>query len=297
MHARRLAELTGHELAAEALEDLANRLVAGAAEARARWPEVGSHEAAFVDALVPRVEGEDDVVDAIARFALPDIYLVAAVLAGDRGALAAFERLVRAETTRAVARLGDATTAEDVVQELLVKLLVPSGARPAKLAAFGGHGALHAWIRVAAVRTAISLGRRRQESPIEDDALAAIADDSDDQALAFLKASYRAEFKQAFEATLAEMPRRSRTLLRLQIIDHLTIEEIGAFYQISRATAARWLAHARTALVAGTQTRVVAALSITPAELSELMRLVASSLYSTLPRLLRRTETSAITAS
>lgn len=177
------------------------------------------------------------------------------------------------------------------MQELLLKLLVPSDARPAKLAAFGGHGTLNAWIRVTAIRTAISLGRRRHESPLEDDALAAIADDTDDQALAFLKASYRAEFKRAFESTLAEMPRRSRTLLRLQIIDHLTIGEVGAFFQVSRATAARWLAEARSALVAGTRTRLVTSLTITPAELSELMRLVASSLYSTLPRLLRRTET------
>ena len=49
------------------------------------------------------------------------------------------------------------------------------------------------------------------------------------------------------------MPRRARTLLRLQIIDHLTLEEIGAFYQISRATVARHLADARALLVTGTQ--------------------------------------------
>jgi len=99
----------------------------------------------------------------------------------------------------------------------------------------------------------------------------------------------------SFEATLAEMPRRARTLLRLQIIDHLTLEEIGAFYQISRATVARHLADARALLVTGTQGRLVATLSISSEELGELMRLVASSLYSTLPRLLTRTETPGIT--
>ena len=268
---------------------------AGIAQAAARYPGVVAPalEQPFAEAVAARVEGEPDVAEAVGRLALPDIYLVTAVLAGNRAAVHAFEKLVRDETTRAVARLGkNAPAAEDVVQELLFKLLVrQDDQQTAKLSAFGGHGALHAWIRVAAVRTAISLTRRKQENLVDDEALAAVADDTDDQALAFLKSSYRAEFKRAFEATLADMPRRARTLLRLQIIDHLTLEEIGAFYQVSRATAARWLADARTSLVAGTQQRLVASLSISSTELSELMKLVASSLYSTLPRLLRHTQT------
>lgn len=261
-----------------------------AREAQARYPGVTVDAAAFTAAIVARVEGEPDLADAAAKLALPDVYLVTAVLAGQRVAIATFEKLVRDETTRAVTRLGkNAPAAEDVVQELLFKLLVPQNDQPAKLAAFGGHGALHAWLRVAAVRAAISLTRRKQENLVDDDALAAVADDTDDQALAFLKTSYREQFKRAFEQTLAEMPRRARTLLRLQIIDHLTLEEIGAFYQVSRATAARWLADARQLLVGGTQQRLVASLSISATELAELMKLVASSLYSTLPRLLRHT--------
>lgn len=265
-------------------------LAPAVAEAHARWvglPDLGDR---FGEAVASRVEGEPDQNAAIAQLALPDLYLVTACLEQHRGALAAFERLVREETTRAVAKLGGTPArADDVVQDLLLKLLVSEDGRPAKLAAFGGHGALHAWVRVAAVRTAISLGRRKQELTVEDEALAAIADEGDDQALAFLKSHYRAEFKTAFAAAFAELPRRSRTVLRLQVIDQLTIEEVGAFYQVSRATAARHLADARAELVAGTQKRLAATLGISNDELGELMRLVASSLYSTLPRLLRNT--------
>ncbi len=267
---------------------------AAIAQAGTRYPGVVSAvlDGPFAEAVAARVEGEADVADAASKLALPDVYLVTAVLAGHRNAVHAFEKLVREETTRAVQRLGkNAPAAEDVIQELLFKLLVRQGDQTtAKLAAFGGHGALHAWIRVAAVRAAISLTRKKHESLVDDEALAAVADDTDDQALAFLKSSYREQFKKAFEATLAEMPRRARTLLRLQIIDHLTLEEIGAFYQVSRATAARWLADARVSLVKGTQQRLVASLSISSTELSELMKLVACTLYSTLPRLLRGTQ-------
>jgi RNA polymerase sigma-70 factor (ECF subfamily) len=270
--------------------EVSDLVTAAMAEARRRWPDLAGdsqHLEDFRALVAQRIEGEPDASAAAAALALPDLYLVCVCLRGERAGLVAFERLVRDETTRAVAKLGaHAAAPEDVIQELLVKLLVPEAGRPAKLAAFGGHGALHAWIRVAAVRTAISMSRRRQELAIEDEALAAIADESDDQALAFLKSSYRAEFKRAFAEAFAELPRRARTLLRLQVIDQLTLEEIGAFYQVSRATTARHLAEARNQLVTGTQTRLAATLKITETELGELMKLVASSLYSTLPRLL-----------
>ncbi len=121
--------------------------------------------------------------------------------------------------------------------------------------------------------------------------LAAIADDGDDPAFAFLKSSYRDEFKRVFKAAFAGLDRRQRTLLRLQVIDQLTLEEIGAFYRVSRATTARWLADARGSLVNATQQGLAEALGLSDRELAELMRLVASSLYSTLPRLLRETRT------
>ena len=273
------------------IKELEGSLVAAMAEAKGRWPGLPELVDPFREAIFSRIDGEADLSAALAALALPDLYLVTACLAGDRAALVAFERLVRDETTRAVAKLGkNAAAPEDVIQELLLKLLVPIGDKPAKLTAFGGHGALHAWIRVAAVRTAISLVRRKQELAIEDDAIAAIADESDDQALAFLKSSYRAQFKTAFAAAFGELPKRQRTLLRLQVIDQLTFEEIAAFYAVSRATAARHLAEARAELVKGTQHRLAVTLGISATELGELMRLVASSLYSTLPRLLRATK-------
>ena len=156
------------------MTEVEDQLAAAIAEARRRWPELPDASPDFAAAVAQRIEGEPDAATAVAQLALPDLYLVTLCLAGERTGLAAFERLVRDETTRAVAKLGAAApAAEDVVQELLVKLLVAEAGRPAKLAAFGGHGALHAWLRVAAVRTAISLGRRRQEVAVEDETLAA----------------------------------------------------------------------------------------------------------------------------
>jgi len=285
--ARQLADRSGRELGAAALAALATLLDAALAEARARWPAVEVRDDHFLAALASRIADEDDVLAAVGALALADVHLVAACLAGDVAAIAAVNAAARAEAERAIAKLGAiAVGADDVLQELLLKLVV--GPTP-KLAGYAGHGPLAAWLRIAAIRTAISLGRNRQATPVDDDALAAIADDADDQALAFLKSSYRAEFKRAFATALAALPKRSRTLLRLQINDQLTIEEIGAFYSVSRATAARWLADARTELVARTRSELAAVLELPADELGQLMRLVASNLYATLPNLLRRT--------
>jgi RNA polymerase sigma-70 factor, ECF subfamily len=108
-----------------------------------------------------------------------------------------------------------------------------------------------------------------------------------------VKSGYRVEFKRAFAGGFAELAPRARTLLRLQIIDQLALEDIAKFYRVSRATVARWLAAARADLVAGTRRRLIEALAIGEDELTELMRLASTTLYSTLPRLLRDTATAA----
>ncbi|MDC0715627.1 sigma-70 family RNA polymerase sigma factor [Nannocystis bainbridge] len=288
MHALalQLAARTGHTLAATDVAELAAQLEAATAATRAKWPELAIRDEHWSSALAPRLDGEPDLVAAFAELAASDVYLVGACLAGDKPALAILERMTRATATHVVARLGGRFSVEDLVQELLMKLVVGESR---KLAGYGGRGALAAWLRICAVRTAISLGRKRQELAVEDETLEAIADEGDDQALAFLKASYRDAFKRAFAAALADLSKRGRTLLRLQIHDQLTLEEIGAFYRVSRATAARWLAEARGDLVKRTRTRLMTSLGLPAEELGQLMRLVASNLYGTLPGLLRQT--------
>jgi RNA polymerase sigma-70 factor (ECF subfamily) len=59
---------------------------------------------------------------------------------------------------------------------------------------------------------------------------------------------------------------------------------------VSRSTVARWLADARTDLVTRTRAELTTALGLPNEELTQLMRLVASNLYGTLPKLLRQTQ-------
>jgi RNA polymerase sigma-70 factor (ECF subfamily) len=60
-----------------------------------------------------------------------------------------------------------------------------------------------------------------------------------------LRRRHSADFKAAFETALAELTPEQRNILRLSVVDQLSIDEIGVLFGVHRATAARQLARAR----------------------------------------------------
>jgi RNA polymerase sigma-70 factor (ECF subfamily) len=101
-----------------------------------------------------------------------------------------------------------------------------------------------------------------------------------------LKQKYREAFRQSFVEAVAALPPRERNLLRQNVIDGLSIDDLGKLYGAHRATAARWLAEARKELLAGTRVRLVERVGIPEDECDSIMRLVHSQLDVTLRRLL-----------
>jgi RNA polymerase sigma-70 factor (ECF subfamily) len=53
----------------------------------------------------------------------------------------------------------------------------------------------------------------------------------------YLKERHRADFLQAF----AELTRQERNLLRLHLLEGLTLEQLGGHHRVHRTTVARWL--------------------------------------------------------
>src|SRR5581483_4498624 len=98
-----------------------------------------------------------------------DLYLACACARGVPAALAALDRAVLLRVPAFICRVStDAAFADEVRQQLRERLLVaPPGGAP-KIAEYGGAGALHAWVRVAALRTALNLRRNRDDQPAED---------------------------------------------------------------------------------------------------------------------------------
>jgi RNA polymerase sigma-70 factor (ECF subfamily) len=250
-------------------------------QGREAWPHLPIQEPALREFLQRR---EPFDIDCAA-----DLALACAITLGLRDApnafIATYDSHVRAIIARAISN--DALR-EEARQALYAHLLVPADGRPPRIDGYLGHGSLLAFVRVAAVRIALRLVEKEpaQDATAEETwSTTAIAPDTDPELL-YLKVLYRAEFGESFRAALASLPKRERTLLRYQIVDGLSIDKVAAIYNIHRATAARHLADARSALVEATHRELAARLRMQPDELGSIMRLIASQIDISVRRLL-----------
>jgi len=108
----------------------------------------------------------------------------------------------------------------------------------------------------------------------------------DDPELSILRAQYRDAVDAALRAALAGLNARARALLRYQLIDGWSIDQVGKLYGVHRATAARWLADARAALGDAIRSELAARLRIAASEVDSIVRLVQSRVDMSLDRLL-----------
>jgi RNA polymerase sigma-70 factor (ECF subfamily) len=214
-----------------------------------------------------------------------DLYLACACLAGDRQALRTLDERYLSLVPQFVARIeSDGAGQAEIQQELRDRLLVERPDRVAKLNDYVGRGRLPSWLRVVATR--IALDRRRAEKPTVD-VSAAEALPSGDPEIGYLEHKYKEPFQAAFQTALSELEGRDRTVLRMHLVDELSIDRIGQVYDVHRATAARWLARARDNLFQLTRAHLKSELGVSQDEFASLVRLVRSQLDLSVCRLLK----------
>lgn len=207
----------------------------------------------------------------------PELALAVAASRGQPAAIAMLEREHRAAIETVCRRFaGPSQSVDDLRQVLREALLV--GERP-RLVEYAGRGRLDGWIRIAAVRIFIDLGRRKdrpREAPSEDGPLA--LPDPQDLSLEIVKAEYRGAVKRAMLDAAGGLELPARHLLHQHFVAGLSIDQLGAALGIHRATAARRIERARTDLVATTRELLANRLQLSPEELDEVMGLVMSRL-------------------
>jgi RNA polymerase sigma-70 factor, ECF subfamily len=216
------------------------------------------------------------VADQLAAWCLDDVYLVAAAVAGDAAAI----RAIEAEIIPIIdlALIGwEVAVVDETRQQLRAALLVDHAGRGPLLAQYSGRGALRRWIRVVATREAGKIrARDRAATPVDDDALFDAVMPPGDPVVSAVKRDAAAAFRAAFLATLGELERRDRTVLRLHLLDGLTIDEIAPMYAVHRATVARWIGGARQLVLDRTRRRLMRDLRLDAGEVDSLIRLVQS---------------------
>jgi RNA polymerase sigma-70 factor (ECF subfamily) len=256
------------------------------ADAHAAHPTLALDDDLFIE-RVARVwpTGEAGLPDLRAA----ELYLTAAAAAGDQAAVELIDTRDFVDARNAVERmnLGQAR-ADDALQTFRRKLFVSDGADAPKIVEYGGRGDLRGWLRVGAVREALKIVRSEKREVAMDDAR--LLDDAPgaarDPELEQMKALYQPAFKRCFAEALASLPAREKNLLRQQVLDGLSIDDLAALYKVHRATCARWLESARRQLFDETRRRLVEDVGIAENECDSIIRLVQSQLHLTLRRVL-----------
>lgn len=254
---------------------------------RAAWPMLDLAAETFIPYLAERTAAAD--VEAIQALHLADLYLCCGCALADPRALREFEGRLLPEAAIALVRAGIPPEQRDeVLQQVRVRLFVPDKQGKLHILGYSGRGALISWLRVAAVRIALNLRKSQQRyvpmAPLDE--LVQVLPGSAEPEFQFLKTAYRLPCREALRAAVATLPDLERTLLYLQYIDRRNIDEIGVVCRISRATAARWLARARTQLLRETCRQLATRLKMTDAEAASLLRDVQSQLLSSLHNVL-----------
>ena len=251
-------------------------------EAKRAWPDLDVPEDRFFEAL-ERAAPEGKVAD---------LYLAVGCLAGRRRALEVLERQILPQVRGSVERVcGSDLSADDALQATREKLLIGGPDRIPKLAQYMGEGQLVGWIRVAAVRDALALRRAKnaKRKNLGDDARLLPSTPANAH-LALLRQTHAAAFKAAVEEGIKKLSVEQRNLLRMNMLDGLTIDQLAPLFRIHRATAARRLAQARESILEHTRTTLGAKLGLSDTELGSLCNDLASQLHLSLSRVLDAAE-------
>lgn len=220
-----------------------------------------------------------------------DLYLTCACAQGLPQALAAFESAYLSQVPMFVGHINRSPDFVDEVRQILrVNLLVGRDGATPRIAEYAGRGALHAWLRISAVRVALRLSRKRVVDGQDGEGkegVDALIEPTLGPELAHIKARYQAEFKSALQEALAGLTDQQRNLLRLQLHAGLTGDQIAALYKVTRSTVTRWLSAARSDVLSATQRLLQERLKLSPQEFQSLAGVVVSQLNLSLSRLLR----------
>jgi RNA polymerase sigma-70 factor (ECF subfamily) len=263
---------------------------------REAWPgvELGIQE--FCDYLTARLpEGEPSFAKAsedwLDGLHTDDLFLTCACIRGDDVAQRAFLSACLPVVRAAMSRIDPSGSLDDeVLQGLLGKLLIAEEGKAPRLAQYNGRSALSGWVRVAAVRQALNLIRSvHRERQLDEDMLLALVSD-DNQELTYFRQLYRDAFKAAFHQVLGRLDGRQRNLLTLQLIEGLTLEQIGDLYQVNRSTVSRWLQAVRDRLATETRAALMEELQIGAEEFESILMLVLSRFDASLARVLTEDE-------
>jgi RNA polymerase sigma-70 factor len=261
------------------LDALLGRLHRRGADAH---PELHLTNTAFVEHLARCKAPLETVGDGVNA---EDLFLSSSVLAGDDVAVDRFRTRV-APSLAVYLKPFDlsADTREEIQQTLWQQLLVGDPAQRPVLLAFSGRGHVEGFVGVTLQRIAL---HQLRDSAVEHRVLAKVGSlirVQDDVELAIIKEQYRELFQQAVEEAVDALDDHERMILRLQVVDGLSVDHIARMYNVSQSTISRRLAKTRSRVLAECRTLLSQTLLLTNAEFDSLFNHLVSQLHLSVSR-------------
>lgn len=279
-------------LPSEARAQLREPVEAWLARARDAAPEIEAPLSAVAKLLGARLAAESEPEATLDNLDPGEVWLACACGAGDAAALQLVERryITGAIASLKSMRLDDAQL-DDVLQAVRQKLLMVGDDGVTRLEEYAGQGRLAALVRVVAVRTALDLVRGEQRRPDQAakhdrDPADALLSEGLSPELEVIRQRHTAAFKTAFQGAVAALSPKDRAVLRMHLIDRLSIDDIAALHSAHRSSAARWLKEIRAGLGKATRQTLRAELRLSTKELESLYRAVDSQLDLSFARIL-----------
>jgi RNA polymerase sigma-70 factor (ECF subfamily) len=258
---------------------LAARFGARTDEARQTWPGVYIELEPFARHVAGMIKTEQDLECGLDGLEVGDLYLACGCTLGVPAAVSAFDARHVAPLRTFVKEIDTSPARLDELRQMLrERLLTPSAMGPPRIVHYSGRGPLSSWVKVAARRLAITSLRGRKHEALAADAALAGRLAGPDAELGALRGRYTEQFAAALRTALEQAPRRERLLLRLHLVDGMSLTRIAVAHGVSQSTVSRWLERARDDIRRRLQHELEQALRLDAAEMVSIARLVQSQL-------------------
>jgi RNA polymerase sigma-70 factor (ECF subfamily) len=288
----RFADLARDAFAPDRIEALCTAWPAFEAAGGKAWPGFAPRPETLAAAVIDKLRGATDPIDALSRLDPPEVWLAAACADAIPAALRAFEdRFVQPLDGPLSAAVRDAARADEIRQRLRQRLLTRTEQGTVRLVEYAGEGKLRALVKVTAMRIATDLAREEKRSPhkfaaAEVDTAEALMDDDVGPEVRAVLGQHREAIKRAFEAAVTELDPTDKGMLRLHLLEGISIDGIAALHGVHRSTAARRILRVRGQVGDRVRALLRERLALSDPGLESLFRAVDSQLDLSLTRVL-----------
>jgi RNA polymerase sigma-70 factor (ECF subfamily) len=252
-------------------------------------PRLPAPDAALVARVKRTVHANPDALE---KLAWTDLLLAEGCAKGDTFSLSELESKVMPKVRQAITKI-DASSVfvDEALQAVRERLLATVDGEEPRIRQYSGEGPLANWARVAGVRVALNVRRSHAKEPeptaAEDlhEPLNAASPELD-----FMRAHLAEKFKVALGDALAALAPQDRNLLRMHLIDGLSLERLGTMLNVHKSTLSRRLQKLEGELVSGTREALQRRYGIRPKELASAMKVFSQRVSFSVRTLLGKGE-------